>query len=341
MVANIHAERPATARCVPSGRVADISAATARSGRRGAAPRPEPARVPPESARGCRAPAGRSACRGPPASSISLVINASGGEPCWIRESQLLPRVLGGLEHLQRPRGCPATGGSSSSVTPSGAIRHPAPANPDTAAACPRTPGTATDEHTSHTSATGVGRKSPVAPADWMARQMAIKVFSKRSSSSRSGRVVQQLAVGEIDQPQPRRQHAAGPQQRHRVELHLEHRLGLGEPPRLRRRLTGLVVHHAKLPGGRDVDPVDEPAQQGAVGEFDLDPLFAALGIEPGRILEPVIARQQGRGLHQQLCALLGGELATNSGSSPTTCSHAGATSVMRGVRIALGAGRP
>src|SRR5690349_20948155 len=33
----------------------------------------------------------------------------------------------------------------------------------------------------------GFGRKSPVAPADWMARQMAINVFSKRSSSSRSG----------------------------------------------------------------------------------------------------------------------------------------------------------
>jgi thioredoxin reductase len=32
-----------------------------------------------------------------------------------------------------------------------------------------------------------VGRKSPVWPADWMARQIAISVFSNRSSSSRSG----------------------------------------------------------------------------------------------------------------------------------------------------------
>ncbi len=33
----------------------------------------------------------------------------------------------------------------------------------------------------------GRGRKSPVAPADWMARQIAINVFSNRSSSSWSG----------------------------------------------------------------------------------------------------------------------------------------------------------
>ena len=33
----------------------------------------------------------------------------------------------------------------------------------------------------------GLGRKSPVAPADWMARQMAVRVRSKRSNSSRSG----------------------------------------------------------------------------------------------------------------------------------------------------------
>src|SRR5258705_8853265 len=40
--------------------------------------------------------------------------------------------------------------------------------------------------HQSH-SRDGCGLKSPVAPADWMARQIAIKVFSNRNSSSRSG----------------------------------------------------------------------------------------------------------------------------------------------------------
>src|SRR5690348_6339020 len=40
--------------------------------------------------------------------------------------------------------------------------------------------------HQSH-SRDGCGRKSPVTPADWMARQIAINVFSKRSNSSRSG----------------------------------------------------------------------------------------------------------------------------------------------------------
>src|SRR5215217_3557838 len=40
--------------------------------------------------------------------------------------------------------------------------------------------------HQSH-SRDGWGRKSPVAPADWMARQIAINVFSNRSSSSRVG----------------------------------------------------------------------------------------------------------------------------------------------------------
>src|SRR6185437_6025438 len=40
--------------------------------------------------------------------------------------------------------------------------------------------------HQSH-SRDGRGLKSPVAPADWMACQIAIRVFSKRSNSASSG----------------------------------------------------------------------------------------------------------------------------------------------------------
>ena len=90
-VANNHAETPATVRCEPSGRVADISAASSeirapgrctqartRTGATGIGPRMS------STSRPIRMPGG--AC-----SSISLVINASGGEPCWILGSQLLP----------------------------------------------------------------------------------------------------------------------------------------------------------------------------------------------------------------------------------------------------------
>ena len=111
------------------------------------------------------------------------------------------------------------------------------------------------------------------------------------------GGVVQHLAVGQIKQPQPGGQHPARAQQCDRVELHLEHRLELGQRARLWRRLAGLVVDHPHLTGGCDVDAVDEPAQQSAVGELDLDALLAALRVEARRILEPVVTRQQRPGL--------------------------------------------
>ena len=115
------------------------------------------------------------------------------------------------------------------------------------------------------------------------------------------GGVVQHLAVGQVEQPKPRGQHAAGAQQRHGVELHLEHGLEFGQCPRLGWSLAGLVVDHPQLAGGRDVDAVDEAAQQCAVLELDLDALLAALRVEPGRILQPVVARQQCAGLVEQL----------------------------------------
>ena len=113
------------------------------------------------------------------------------------------------------------------------------------------------------------------------------------------GGVVQHLAVGQIEQPQPRGQHAPGPQQRHGIELHLEHGLEFGQCPRLGRCLAGLVVDHPQLAGGRDVDAVDEAAQQCAVLELDLDALFAALRVEPRRVLQPVVARTAARGPHR------------------------------------------
>jgi hypothetical protein len=91
LVASSHAVSLATARSPPSGRGANISAAIiemrepgrstharARSRATGMAPRMSSVNRPtrnPES---------------PASSSISLVISASGGEPCWISRSQLL-----------------------------------------------------------------------------------------------------------------------------------------------------------------------------------------------------------------------------------------------------------
>ena len=94
----------------------------------------------------------------------------------------------------------------------------------------------------------------------------------------------------------------------------MEHRLELGDLPRGRWRLSGLVVHHAHLAGGGDIDAVDEAAEQRAVGEFNLDPLFAALRVEAGRVFEPVVAGQQASGLLDQLAPLIVIELVDQLG---------------------------
>ena len=73
------------------------------------------------------------------------------------------------------------------------------------------------------------------------------------------GLVAEDLAVAEVDQLQHRRDHAARAPDDERVELQLEQRLAL-EP--LAGELPGLVVHHSDRAVGRDVDAVDEAAQQ-------------------------------------------------------------------------------
>ena len=127
-------------------------------------------------------------------------------------------------------------------------------------------------------------------------------------------RVIQYLAISEVDESQPGGQHAARPQQRHRVELHLEHRLELCLRPGGRRSLTGLVVDHPQLAGSGDIDAVDESAQQGSVGELDLYPLLAALRVEPCRVFQPVVAGEQRARLVQQLGAHRGVELRSHVG---------------------------
>lgn len=70
------------------------------------------------------------------------------------------------------------------------------------------------------------------------------------------GVVDQLLTVGQVHQLQPRRDDAAGPQDREGVELHLEQGLGLVG---LAGGTAGLVVDDPDLAGRRDVDAVDEP----------------------------------------------------------------------------------
>ena len=218
---------------------------------------------------------------------MALVISASGGEPCWISGSQLLRVSSVDSKHWNSPS-APADGNDSRSRSGlrmqhrSVAARSDTPASPDTAAASRRTPGSASwCAHQSHIR-DGCGRKSPVAPGGLDGPPDGHQRLLEALQLIEVGGVVEHLPVGEVQQPKPRGQHAARPQQRNGVELHLEHRLELGKRSRLRRRLTRLVVDDPQLAGGCDVDSVDEPAQQGAVGEFDLDALFAALAGRTG-----------------------------------------------------------
>ena len=104
--------------------------------------------------------------------------------------------------------------------------------------------------------------------------------------------------------------------------------------------LPGLVVDDPQLAGRCDVDAVDEAAQQGAVGEFDLDPLLAALRVEPGRVLEPVVTRQQRACLVEELGPQrridVGGQLGLR-GDHPLP---GGVDQRHRGVAAALGGGQ-
>ena len=126
--------------------------------------------------------------------------------------------------------------------------------------------------------------------------------------------VVEDLAIREVDEPQPCSQNATRTKQRDGVELHLEQRLGLRHCAHGRRRPAGLVVDHPHFAGRCDIDPIDKAAQHHSIGQFDLDSLLAALRIESGRVFEAVVAAQQRLGFGQDLGLLLGGQLIGQTG---------------------------
>ena len=98
--------------------------------------------------------------------------------------SELIPTVLQEMSPLGR-----LSGGRFGPVLQDGvgvALVGSTPASPGRAAASAERRAERWWGHQSH-SRDGRGRKSPVWPADWIARQIAISVFSKRSSSSASG----------------------------------------------------------------------------------------------------------------------------------------------------------
>ena len=135
-------------------------------------------------------------------------------------------------------------------------------------------------------------------PAVRIAAQIASRVRAKRRSWASSGRVVQHLGAGQVQQPQLGRHHTAQHQQRQRVELHLEQCPRLGDRPG---RAAGLVVDHPDRGAVRPraVDPIDVPAQQQPRLQLDLDEQLPGLRFEQARVLEDEVGVEQPLGARQ------------------------------------------
>jgi len=102
--------------------------------------------------------------------------------------------------------------------------------------------------------------------------------------------VAQHLSVAEIDQLEQVGHPTGAAPQDERVEPHLEQRLRFDV---LAGGATGLVVDDPHRTGGVDVDTVDVAAQQHARVEHVLDVELALRRLQPLRILEVEVRRQQ------------------------------------------------